>query len=104
MSFYSENQMQQKEGLVGQHMPQQLREAEKILSEFSSSLSNYASLLDQLTDRVTVLCVPQTENPQKITNVPQPLMSPIGIELSSRIAGFDELNQRLEQLLRSLTF
>lgn len=104
MAFYSENQMQQKEGLVGQQMSQQLREAEKILSGFSSSLSNYACLLEQLADRVTVLCVPQTESPQKNTSVPEPCMSPIGTELSSRIADFDELNRRLGQLLHNLTF
>lgn len=101
--YYPENAFQ-KEPLVGQQSVQQLREAERVLSEFSASLSNYASLLDQLTDRVAALCVPVAENPQKSSSAPEPYMSPIGNEISSRIASFDALNRRLDQLTRSLTF
>lgn len=102
MSYYPENAAYLKEAFQS---AQQIREAEKILSEFSSSISNYASLLDQLTDRMAALCVQPAGNPQKDSTVStDPCMSLIGVELRSRIAGFDELNRRLGQLLHSLTF
>lgn len=113
MFIYGENMAAPRGPLVGQQAAQQssqqssqqIREAEKILSEFSSSLSNYANLLDQLTDRMAALCAQPVGNPQKDSTVsPDPYMSPIGTELSSRIADFDELNRRLGQLLISLTF